>query len=211
MSEDNMNLNNTATINSIEYWDTRFNTLDWEQAQGKEQTFFFGKLALEYMPGWFIDYVKNNKLSICDFGCALGQATQLLALHFQNSEVIGQDISSEGIMAAKKLFPDIKFTSQDLFKSSEEYDIIFSSNTLEHFYNPKDIIDELSTHARKFLVFLLPFYDDLTIKEHFYSFTYDNMPITVKNKFELIFYKEIDALLYSKYTLEWKTNSNYLC
>lgn len=189
----NIHTEDVVPINSKTYWDTRFETEDWEKNQGKQQTLFFGQLAIDHFPEWLKIHIKKNKYSICDFGCALGQITKLLAVTFPNCEVIGQDISISAIREAKRLYPEVDFSSEDLIQSQNEYDVIFSSNTLEHFYDPHQIIKKLSTKCNKFLIFLLPFYDDLKIEEHFYSFTYANLPRIIEDKFSLVFFKEVDT------------------
>ncbi len=181
-------------INTRSYWNARFSSKDWENNQGKQRTLFFGQLAIDNIPSWLKVYIESKNLSICDFGCALGQATKLLTTTFPNNDVTGQDISELGIKEAKRIFPELKFTSEDLLQTTEEkYDVLFSSNTLEHFYDPHDIVSKLANSTRNFLIFLLPFYDDLKIKEHFYSFTYQNIPRVIADKFSLLFYKEIDT------------------
>ncbi len=183
-----------GSINSKSYWNAKFHSKDWERQQGKEQTLFYGQLAIDHMPDWLKSYISTHTCSICDFGCALGQATQLLATTFHNSEVTGQDISESAIAEAKKLFPRLTFMSDDLLASSEKkYDIMFSSNTLEHFYNPHEVINQLAHHARQLLILLIPFYDDLKIEEHFYSFTYKNIPRFIGDAFSLVFYKDMDT------------------
>ncbi len=72
------------------------------------------------------------------------------------------------------------------------YDVIISSNTLEHFFYPYDISLKLSEHAKKYLIFLVPFQEKDRIPEHFYTFDYTNIPFKI-NRFGLRFFKEIDA------------------
>lgn len=181
-------------INTRPHWNARFSSKDWENSQGKLQTLFFAQLAIDNIPSWLKVYIEFENLSICDFSCALGYASKLLSTTFPNSDITGQDISESGIEEAKKLFPELKFTSEDLLQSTvEKYDILFSSQTLGHFYEPHASISKLANSAKKLLIFLLPFYADLKIEEHFYSLTYENIPRVISDKFSLLFYKEIDA------------------
>lgn len=176
--------------------DIRFRTQHWQDNQDTQQSLFFGQMTINNLPDWFVAYVKFNKLSICDFGCALGQVTKLLAETFPDSYVTGQDISMIAIKQAKKLFPELNFTYRDLLQSTQEkYDIIFSSNLLEHFHDPHHIIKTLASKTHRFLVFLIPFCDSLEVTENLYSFSYENIPRVVNNRLYLVFYKEIDGPL----------------
>ena len=67
----------SENINSMQYWDNRFEN-NWEMMQGNEQTVFFTNIALQLMPDWLKNQIKENKLTICDFGCAEGEAVDYL-------------------------------------------------------------------------------------------------------------------------------------
>ena len=73
-------------INTMEYWDNRFEA-DWEEAQGSSQTIFFSEVALQLLPQWIKDDIKERRLTVCDFGCAEGQAVDYL------HTVLGSDVS----------------------------------------------------------------------------------------------------------------------
>ncbi|HKU51112.1 MAG TPA: hypothetical protein VJQ25_01490, partial [Nitrospira sp.] len=64
-------------VNSKEYWDRRFR-LDWEAMQGREQSRFFAKVALEHLPPWFFTLARAQRLTFCDWGCAQGDGTDVL-------------------------------------------------------------------------------------------------------------------------------------
>lgn len=70
--------NAPGDVNSLTYWDHRFST-DWEQNLGREQSRFFSEVAMELMPEWLIDYWRANDLTLCDWGCAQGDGTAILA------------------------------------------------------------------------------------------------------------------------------------
>ncbi|MGM1050162.1 MAG: methyltransferase domain-containing protein [Bacillota bacterium] len=180
-------------MNSKEYWNNRFTT-DWEENKGRGQTAFFGQLALNMFPEWFVREVVNHKLSIADIGCAEGDATQLLSQKFVDSEVVGIDFSEEAIERAQFYYPNLHFKSGDVNHLTEKYDVIFSSNTLEHFSNPISIMEKLTENSEKFMVFLIPFQEYSLIEEHFFTFDYKSFPLKLKN-YLLVFYQEIDCTL----------------
>ena len=78
-------------------------------------------------------------------------------------------------------------------KSKYKYDIILSSNTLEHFSNPFFVAEKLTCYANNLLVFLLPYDEKNLNKEHFFRFEYNNIPLLLKS-FSLICYDILDCM-----------------
>ena len=178
-------------LNSRDYWERRFSTEEWEEKKGREQTSFFANLIIKNIPYWFINDINKNDLSICDWGCAEGELVNLLSKVFKKSRITGIDISESAIKKAKEHYPECEFLSADI-EGIGDYDIIISSNTIEHFYDPYDIALKLSNHSRKYLLFLLPFQERERIDEHFFTFEFKSIPFTIKD-FNLRFFKELDV------------------
>jgi teichuronic acid biosynthesis glycosyltransferase TuaH len=178
-------------VNSKDYWDMRFRT-DWEIQQGREQTTFFCNIILTYLPEWLTVDIKYNHLSICDAGCADGDAVHMLSKFFPHSKVEGVDFSKEAIERAKKYYPDHSFYCSSIEDITKEYDVILSSNTLEHFQQPFAVLKHLLKKAKKHVILLLPFQEYNRIEEHFFTFDYDSFPLKI-DEFALTHYTEIDA------------------
>ena len=48
-------------VNSKEYWEERFKTDDWDNADGSKQTTYFAELkAGELLPEWFVKEYPEN-------------------------------------------------------------------------------------------------------------------------------------------------------
>lgn len=196
-------------INTKTYWDKRF-LEDWQLRGGEDQSRFFSKIALESFPVWLTTYLKKSNISFCDWGCAFGDGTKLLKQQLQINDVVGIDISTNAIETAKKKYPDINFQAADFISESQEraFDIIFSSNTLEHFEEPWDTINALSRLAKKHLLILIPFEEKGVLEqEHYYSFDLNNIPIAINDNFSLSFYKITDT---SKMTPSYWTGKQIL-
>lgn len=187
---------NPHPVNSREYWNLRFGPErgDWDQYSGAEQTEFFGRLALEHVPGAFFDWVRGRGWSVCDFGCALGQATRLLAERLgPGAQVEGVDFSATAIERAQALHPGLPFRVADL-DGLGEYDVVFSSNTLEHFEYPHAVLERLSASARHAVVLLLPFEEaEPRHPEHKVTFTLDSFPLLIAGPKVLAFARVIDT------------------
>lgn len=166
-----------SEVNSLTYWDARFSH-DWEEHQGREQSQFFGHVAAELMPSWLLDYSLKHEMSVCDWGCAQGDGTASIAEALGFTDITGVDFSPEAISKAQHAYPQHEFVCADFLTDDADrvWDMIFSSNTLEHFESPWTVLDKVATHARKFVALLLPFREEDRIAEHFYTFDYDNIP-----------------------------------
>ncbi len=185
-------------INSKQYWDYRFTT-DWVSAGGHGQTRFFAMLAARLMPDWLKDLALREQWEICDWGCAEGQGVDELSKWLGVNTITGVDISEVAIGKAQASFPTRRFKAQAL-DDLDDYDVIFSSNTLEHFDNPFDVVTRLAKHTKRFLVLLLPFQEYDRIPEHFFTFDFGNIPVCPVPGFAAVACRVVDAA---------KVNINY--
>lgn len=208
-------------INSKDYWERRFQS-DWNDKGGPSQSRFFARIALTNLPDWFTHGIRIDRPTICDWGCAEGSGTSELAAGL-SVPVTGVDFSEEAIASASATYGHLEFLCRNvLSESMPVYDIVFSSNTLEHFQNPWEVFDKLSEFARLHIVMLLPFEEYRRISEHFHTFDAKDMAF-VRNGFVLthaaiedlsgedseywdgkqvlVIYTRIEALLHSAITL----------
>jgi GT2 family glycosyltransferase/glycosyltransferase involved in cell wall biosynthesis len=187
---------NSNEINSQIYWDGRFKE-DWEQFGGPEQSRFFSNIALQNIPDWLLNEVKEKKLTIADWGCAQGDGTSILAEYVASVQIAGVDFSEAAIQIARKRYPDIDFLAENWldpsFNSNLKYDVVFSSNTLEHFHQPFDVLNKIATHAKKVLILALPYRENQRIDEHFFTFAPDNIPSLIQKKFQLVWSRVINC------------------
>jgi len=161
-------------MNSKEYWNNRF-IQDWEAEKGPAQSRFFAEIALELMPQWFEEYVVREKPQVCDWGCASGDGTDALARLFGRENMLGMDFSGEAIKIAISRHPCLRFEEMDLVEErqchEQRFDVLFSSNTLEHFHRPDEILERLQRYVSEFVVLLLPYREMDRHPEHFVTFT----------------------------------------
>lgn len=190
----------SKNINSRDYWNSRFAS-DWEDNSGPAQSRFFANVTLDNLPSWLIRAIKKEELTIVDWGCAQGDGTDALAKVFNPKNLTGVDFSSESILTAKSRYGSIGFLTEDWLhekysNQEEEYDFVFSSNTLEHFHNPFEVIKKISSKAKLGLIFALPYREYERIDEHFFTFTKDNLPTRIGG-FNLFWSKVVDCSLFA--------------
>ncbi len=182
-----------SEINTEEYWDNRF-LMDWEAMQGKEQTEFFAYIALELLPDWLKNEIKSEKLTICDFGCALGEAVSVLHTQFQ-TEVSGMDFSESAIEKAKENYPEYDFFQKDISKEEMgemKFDVGYISNVLEHIENPWSAAENLVKCLNRYFIVLIPFRETMQIEEHCNKFDTENIPFHIA-KMKLIYANYMDC------------------
>ena len=186
------------TINTDTYWDGRFAT-DWESFDGPRQSRFFAQLAIEHLPHWLMDEIRRQSLSLADWGCAQGDGTDVLSSYIDAQQITGVDFSLVAIDKAAQRYPAIRFLNEDWLAeekaeaSPKVFDVVFSSNTLEHFHRPYDALRILGSRAKKAIVLALPYREIERIPEHFFSFLPENLPLVLANGFRLAWSEVIDC------------------
>ena len=179
-------MNQANDINSNRYWDQRFVT-DWESNGGPAQSRFFAQVAIESMPQWLVQAVRWNRLSVCDWGCAEGAGTEAIA-QVLGWDVTGIDFSGPAIEQAKLHHTHARFSHENLLESPERpaFDVVFSSNTLEHFSTPWSVFDKLTRYASTYIVLLLPFREFERHSEHEVTFDSNNIPVSPDPRWALV-------------------------
>lgn len=181
-------------VNSEGYWDARFST-DWESMEGPRQSRYFSHVALDLLPQWLLDHIRGG-LTVADWGCAQGDGTAVIADRLGTAQLTGIDFSAVAIGQAAGRYPRITFKAQDWLAGDDDgtrYDVVFSSNTLEHFERPFDALAVLSRRARKAVVLALPFQEHERIAEHFATFTPDNLPMQLPGGQSLVWSRVLDC------------------
>ncbi|KAA0970390.1 glycosyltransferase [Aureimonas fodinaquatilis] len=180
-------------LNSEQYWSDRFLT-DWDEKAGPAQTRFFYNLALGNLPVWLSRTLQAERLSICDWGCATGEGTEILA-HTFGGQVTGIDFARPAIEKARSLHKIPRFIDVDLLTQTIEdrFDVLFCSNTLEHFEDPWSTLETVSAYAKDILVILVPFQERERHCEHKVTFDLNMIPTSVAGRFHCVEARVIDA------------------
>ena len=184
------------TINSNSYWNVRF-AENWESCQGPAQSRFFARLAIENLPRWLIDQLKRKPMTLCDWGCAQGDGTDVWASYVDSDRITGVDFSAIAVEQAAQRYPAIRFLNQNWLEAQQDelpvFDVVFSSNTLEHFHRPYAVLKTLCSRATKALVLALPYREIDRHHEHFFTFLPDNIPTVIGGGFRLVWSRVVDC------------------
>ena len=189
-------MQNHLDINSGCYWDQRFRE-NWEQLSGPTQSRFFARLAVDHLPPWLFQEINRYGLTVADWGCAQGDGTDFLSSYIDSSLLFGIDFSAVAIKQAAHRYPSLTFLHQNWLDGETSttalYDIVFSSNTLEHFRHPYDVLETLARRARKAVALAVPYRELERIHEHFFTFLPENIPLELANGFRLVWSQVIDC------------------
>lgn len=130
-------------------------------------------------------YLPNNKsISICDFGCGVGEGIKYISDKFPNAIIEGIDYSKNAIEKAKNMNPNVKLYQLDITKDKlpHNYDYILCVETLEHFRNPHKIIKELLKYTNYKLIISVPYTEDKEnvgkvsfFAKHLYNFNEESL------------------------------------
>lgn len=158
-------------INSPKWWENEFK-YNWEKGiNGNIQTKLFSEIVYSLINPIIKSDIKKLKYDFIDFGCAHGQGLMYLLKplrQYNFNEIIGIDISKIAVKKAKKLYPEFLFYNN--LNQIKNIDLIYTSNTLEHFKNPKSVLDKLLNKSKNYVIVLVPYKQEPT-DIHFYKFT----------------------------------------
>lgn len=180
-------------INDLSFWNDYFQE-GWEKNQGRGQTAFFSLLFLLNLPEEITTRIIKKHYSICDMGCALGEGTKILYDHFRVCDVKGLDFSPVAIQKAKETYQGLDFFVDDLTNLQIDcFDVAFSSNVLEHFQNPEQVLSQIMKKSKELVMIMVPYEEENLCRDHVVRFDKDSFP-DEKEGFHKVFSKVIDCM-----------------
>jgi glycosyltransferase involved in cell wall biosynthesis len=181
-------------VNSADYWESRFEG-DWAQSQGCEQTRYFARILLDHLPSWLEDEIRTHSLSICDWGCAEGEAVDAFRTRFPQSRVRGIDRSHNALRKARHKFGTEYFIDHDVFAAPlpVTFDVLATSNVLQYFQAPWLVLRRLGVHTARHLLILVPFREENRTPGYLYSFDDATIGTHIDPDFTLSSCKVIDC------------------
>src|ERR1700733_2805226 len=87
-------------VNSQAWWDDYF-AVHWDANDGSEQTRHFMERLIANLPDEEQCYLRLGRPRVLDWGCAFGEAIQLLHRRFPAIEAAGLDFSARAIGVAR--------------------------------------------------------------------------------------------------------------
>lgn len=145
--------NKRDRLSTKEDWDAYFEEGGpWEVNGGPEQSRLFAAAFCRHTR-----IQLESGQSLLDCGCALGDALPVFSKYFPKAQLHACDFSTVAIRRSKEQYVNLaSFSVVSMEEVSGMYDMIYSSNTLEHFADYKEKARKLLQHCR-YLCILVPY------------------------------------------------------
>ncbi|HUT53001.1 MAG TPA: class I SAM-dependent methyltransferase [bacterium] len=143
MSEDQV------LLGSERWWDEYFAPGGgWEKNRGPNQTRQFVKAFLRLV---ILD--RDKALTLLDVGCALGHAIELIHERYPRAVLTGVDFSSMAVRRCRERLGSIAgFERRTIEEINEEYDVIYVSHLMEHFWDYRGKASHLARHCQRLII-----------------------------------------------------------
>jgi SAM-dependent methyltransferase len=176
-------------INTREWYDHQFDVA-WERNNGPAQTRYFMTRLVAELPPKVRATIGESRMSILDWGCAFGDGVDALSHAFPACTIAGQDFSIVAITRARARYPNLTFIcAADI---SETFDVIVTSNCLEHYDRPLDLVRSLLLSCRRIFIALVPLEERPLMEGHKFSFDLGSFPRRL-GMWSLLVAKKIDV------------------
>jgi len=154
-----------AQVNTRDWWEDYFARY-WDAYGGGAQTRHFMERLAANLPAGLTTWLESRPLRILDWGCAFGEGVDVLARRFPASEVTGLDFAAEAIRRARARYPDRTFVHSETGAIADRFDVIVTSNCLEHFEVPLTVMSEHLKSTDHLYVALVPYDEDPLHESH---------------------------------------------
>jgi Methyltransferase domain len=171
-------------------WDNYF-AEGWEQNGGCNQSRLFAEA-----------FCKNTRLSLgpgstfLDSSVALGDSIPVLKKHFPKTRFFGYDFSEVAIKTASKRFPGYAtFSHRAIEDITDHFDVIYSSNTLEHFVEYRERAKMMLSKCR-ILCILVPYNEQRNGQDLTYSPEVDHVATFREDTFDFLIDEGLAKYIY---------------
>lgn len=125
-------------INTKDYWEKRFATRDWAQKGGEIQSYEHARRFVEHL-----GIPRDFSGTICDFGCAEGDAFPVYQATWPNAKLTGVDFASGAIERADEKYGDFATFLCGDNTMVPNSDVIISAHVFEHLENDVEVLNAL--------------------------------------------------------------------
>jgi O-antigen biosynthesis protein len=165
-------------MNSRAWWEQFFEH-NWDANHGSAQTAHFMDRLLAGLArlGREFEYLSTRSLDVLDWGCAFGEGAQRLSEAFPQCHVTGLDFAEGAVATARRRYPTLEFLHMEGGRLPRDFDVIVTSNCLEHFDDPLAIAREHLRSCRKLYIALVPYREEPLSVYHAVRFDDDTFPV----------------------------------
>lgn len=136
------------STNSKQYWNFRLKYA-WTFVSGPFQTLLFATSAFANSK------IKDLKInSVLDYGCGTGDSSIIFKIFFEKAKIYLYDLSDSG--AKSGLVKYSRFIDVYSYKKKIKYDLVYSSNVIEHVSDVKIILESMIKLTKKYILIQCP-------------------------------------------------------
>lgn len=136
------------STNSKQYWNFRLKYA-WTFVSGPFQTLLFAASAFANSK------IKDLKInSVLDYGCGTGDSSIVFKIFFKKAKIYLYDLSDSG--AKSGLVKYSRFIEVYSIKKKIKYDLVYSSNVIEHVSDVKIIVESMIKLSKKYILIQCP-------------------------------------------------------
>ena len=143
-------------VNSRSWWEDYFAS-QWDADNGRAQTTYFMQRLVENLPAPEREFLASQEATVLDWGCAFGDGVDVLAKAFPRCRAAGLEFAQRAVAEAKQYFSAYEFLHAENGEIGAPFDVIVTSNRLEHFAEPVRIMRQHLRSCRGFYVVLVPY------------------------------------------------------
>jgi GT2 family glycosyltransferase/glycosyltransferase involved in cell wall biosynthesis/SAM-dependent methyltransferase len=162
-------------MNSRAFWEQYF-AEEWDENDGGGQTRHFMRQLLGHLPDAILDWLVERPLDVLDWGCAYGEGAALLAQALPDATVRGLDFSLTAIEEARRRHAGVEFVWTEDGTIPQQHDVIVTSNCLEHFVDPIDVLRGHLRSCRSLYIAMVPFKEAPLHEQHVAQFRLESFP-----------------------------------
>ena len=148
----------------VKEWEAHYQECGF--AHRRQNTRITGDFAKSLPEGSRIREVLDKALWIIEIGCGTGELAAWVARKFAPVAVLGIDLSKTAIRMASRRYGGLcAFEAWDYRDVLEKFDLVVSSNTLEHFSDPIQVLHDW-LHIAPLALLLIPYRETETLAEN---------------------------------------------
>ncbi|MBX9789231.1 MAG: glycosyltransferase [Pirellulales bacterium] len=164
-----------GAVNSQPWWESYFATT-WDGNCGRVQTTRFMECVVRNLPTLLREDLQAGRLSILDWGCAFGDGVRVLAEAFPRCQVAGLDFAQRAINESRRVYPQHEFIHAIDGRITRPFDVVVTSNCLEHFDEPLEVAAGHLAWCQTWYVVLVPYNEANLLDQHRSRFTESSFP-----------------------------------
>src|SRR5258706_6533889 len=131
-------------------------------------------------------FLLTTPASVLDWGCAMGDGVKMLSDTFRLANVAGLDFAARALEVARAEYPNFEFIHTLDGSIPRKFDVVITSNCLEHFQDPLQVAQEHLLSCSQLYIVMVPFDEKELLDQHSFRFTSETFPALLSDFVRLV-------------------------